>query len=65
VKDESVMTVIARRLLGLKTPTTPTVFEALVDTIVEQQISMREATSIEKRILLNSSEECLNHNLWQ
>ncbi len=53
VKDDQVMAGLTRKLWGLKTPTTPTVFEALVDAIVEQQISMKVATSIENRIIKN------------
>jgi DNA-3-methyladenine glycosylase II len=34
---------IAQQLYGLKNPTTPTVFEALLDSIVEQQISLKVA----------------------
>ena len=53
VKDDQVMAGLTSKLWGLKTPTTPTVFEALVDAIVEQQISMKVATSIENRIIKN------------
>ncbi|MGZ4850680.1 MAG: DNA-3-methyladenine glycosylase family protein [Candidatus Bathyarchaeia archaeon] len=35
----------------LKNPTTPTVFEALVDSIVEQQISIKVARTIEERLV--------------
>jgi DNA-3-methyladenine glycosylase II len=50
VKDDQVMATVTRRLWGLKSPTTPTVFEALVDAIVEQQISIKVANTIEARI---------------
>ncbi|MGA2934103.1 MAG: DNA-3-methyladenine glycosylase [Methanomicrobiales archaeon] len=50
VKDDPVMSAIARRLRGLKPPRTMTVFEALVDSIIEQQISLTAAHSIEKRV---------------
>jgi DNA-3-methyladenine glycosylase II len=53
VKDDKVMACLTRKLWGLKSPTTPTVFEALVDAVVEQQISMKVATSIENRIVKN------------
>jgi DNA-3-methyladenine glycosylase II len=53
VKNDQVMGAITRRLWGLKIPTTLTVFEALVDAIVEQQISMKVATSIERKIIKN------------
>ena len=51
VRDDAVMSVIARRLRGLKPPRTSTVFEALIDSIVEQQISLAAAHSIEKRVV--------------
>lgn len=50
VKDDEIMADLTRKLYGLKSPTTPTVFEALVDSIVEQQISLKVATKIEGRI---------------
>ena len=53
VKGDQVMNALTRKLWGLKTPTTPSVFEALVDAIVEQQISMKVATSIERKIVKN------------
>jgi DNA-3-methyladenine glycosylase II len=40
-----------RRLRGLKAPTTPTVFEALVDSVIEQQISLKAAHSIQNRLI--------------
>jgi DNA-3-methyladenine glycosylase II len=51
VKNDKTMADITRRLWGLKSPTTPTVFEALVDSIVEQQISLKVANSLEYRII--------------
>ena len=51
VKDDKVLSKLSKELFGLKTPTTPTVFEALVDSIVEQQISLKAAHSIEGRII--------------
>ena len=50
VKDDQVMAAVTHRLWGLKSLTTPTVFEALVDAIVEQQISIKVANTIEARI---------------
>ncbi len=50
VQDDKVMTAITHRLWGLKIPTTATVFEALVDAIVEQQISIKVARTLEARI---------------
>jgi len=51
VKDDKIMAQLTRKLWGLKIPTTPTIFEALVDSIVEQQISLKVANSIENRII--------------
>jgi DNA-3-methyladenine glycosylase II len=51
VKDDKIMAHLTHELRGLKSPTTPTVFEALVDSIVEQQISLKVANSIENRII--------------
>jgi DNA-3-methyladenine glycosylase II len=50
VKNDQVMAAVTRKLWGLKSPTTSTVFEALVDAIVEQQISIKVAHTIEARI---------------
>lgn len=50
VKGDGVMSHIVQRLRGFKFPVTPTVFEALVDAIVEQQISIKVARDIEERL---------------
>ena len=50
VENDSEMKKITRQLYGLKNPTTPTVFESLVDSIVEQQISIKVAHMIEQRL---------------
>jgi DNA-3-methyladenine glycosylase II len=49
VEEDRVMSAMARTLRGLKPPRTATVFEALLDSIIEQQISLSAAQSIEKR----------------
>jgi DNA-3-methyladenine glycosylase II len=49
VQADPVMSAMARRLRGLKPPRTPTVFEALLDSVIEQQISLAAAHSIERR----------------
>jgi len=51
VKNDKIMAHLTHELWGLKIPTTPTVFEALVDSIVEQQISLKVANSIENKII--------------
>jgi DNA-3-methyladenine glycosylase II len=50
VENDSAMHQIAQQLYGLKNPTTQTVFESLVDSIVEQQISIKVAHTIEQRL---------------
>jgi DNA-3-methyladenine glycosylase II len=49
VQGDSVMAQVTQRLCGFKFPTTPTVFESLIDAIVEQQISIKVARNIEDR----------------
>jgi DNA-3-methyladenine glycosylase II len=51
VKNDKIIAHLTHKLWGLKSPTTPTVFEALVDSIVEQQISLKVANSLENRII--------------
>ena len=51
VKGDRVMAKITQRLRGLRNPSTATVFEALVDSIVEQQISLKVAWSLERRLI--------------
>ena len=50
VKANPIMHKITQKLYGLKNPTTPTVFEALVDSIIEQQISIKVAVNIETKL---------------
>jgi DNA-3-methyladenine glycosylase II len=50
-ENDPAMKQITQQLYGLKNPTTPTVFESLVDSIVEQQISIKVAHTIEERIV--------------
>jgi DNA-3-methyladenine glycosylase II len=49
VRADPVMSALARHLRGLKPPKTATLFEALLDSIIEQQISLSAAHSIEGR----------------
>lgn len=51
VKCDGVMLSLTRRLRGLRSPSTPSVFEALIDSIIEQQISLAVARSIEGRVV--------------
>jgi DNA-3-methyladenine glycosylase II len=50
-KTDRVMAHLTRKLRGLKSPTTPTIFEALIDSIVEQQISLKIANKMEERLI--------------
>jgi len=51
VKNDRVMSAIVGKLRGLKSPRTPTVFEALVSSIIEQQISLMVAHSMESKVV--------------
>jgi len=51
VRNDKIMAILARKLFGLKSPTTQFAFEALVDCIVEQQISLKVANTFERRII--------------
>jgi DNA-3-methyladenine glycosylase II len=51
VQNDPIMKEISIHLKGLKSPTTPTVFEALVDSIIEQQISLTAARSMEEKLV--------------
>lgn len=57
VKDDKIMAHLTRELRGLKNPTTQTVFEAMVESIVEQQISLKVAHSLERRIIKNFGDQ--------
>ena len=49
-ENDPAMHKITQQLCGFKFPTTPTAFEGLVDAIVEQQISIKVARTIEERL---------------
>lgn len=51
VSGDPVMSRMVKSLYGLKSPTTPTVFEALVDAITEQQISLIAARTMQTRLI--------------
>ena len=48
---------ITRQLRGLKIPATESAFEALVNAIIEQQLSLEASYSIEKRLIKTFGEE--------
>jgi DNA-3-methyladenine glycosylase II len=51
VINDRVMARLTQELRGLKSPATATVFEALFDSIVEQQISLRVAHGLERNLI--------------
>lgn len=51
IENDPVMARIAGSFRGLKSPTTPTVFEALTDSIIEQQISLAVARMLRTRLI--------------
>lgn len=51
MEDDPVLSGLTRRLYGLAIPVTPTVFEALADSIIEQQISLAAARAVENRLI--------------
>jgi DNA-3-methyladenine glycosylase II len=51
IKGDRVISQIAKQLYGLKNPTTSTVFESLVDSIIEQQISIKVAIGLEEKLI--------------
>lgn len=51
IKNDRIMSTIVDKLRGLRSPRTPTVFEALVSSIIEQQISLSVAHSMERKVV--------------
>ncbi len=51
VAGDPVLAGLTARLRGVRAPATPTVFEALADSVIEQQISLKAARSIENRLI--------------
>jgi DNA-3-methyladenine glycosylase II len=51
VASDKILTDLTKRLRGLRIPSTPTVFEALVDSIIEQQISLDVAHVLETNLI--------------
>lgn len=59
IEKDQIMHRITQQLYGLKSPTTMMVFEALVDSIVEQQISIKVAHTLEERLVKNFGESLI------
>ncbi|MDD1712122.1 MAG: hypothetical protein LUQ69_03020 [Methanoregulaceae archaeon] len=57
VENDPVMARIAESFRGLKSPTTPTVFEALTDSIIEQQISLAVARLLRARLIKKTGKQ--------
>jgi DNA-3-methyladenine glycosylase II len=51
MEHDEVMRPLSRKLRGLKSSTTLTVFEALIDSIIEQQISLTVAHTVQNRLI--------------
>ncbi len=51
IRNDKIISELAMKLRGLKSPTTPTVFESLIDSIIEQQISLNVAHSFERNLI--------------
>ena len=51
VENDKILKRITEKLRGLHSPSTQTVYEALMDSIVEQQISLKVATAMERRMI--------------
>jgi len=51
INRDEIMSKLIEQLRGLKSPTTQTVFEALISSITEQQISLAAAFSVQKRMI--------------
>jgi DNA-3-methyladenine glycosylase II len=51
VGNDRIMSGLTRKLRGLRSPTAETVFEALISSITEQQISLNVALNIQRRII--------------
>ena len=57
VKGDKVLATFTRRLRGLRSPTTTTVFEALISSIIEQQISLNVALVLEDNLIKASGDK--------
>ena len=51
IQNDPVMAELSGKLSGLKNPATPTVFQALFDSIIEQQIALNVAHVLQRRVI--------------
>jgi DNA-3-methyladenine glycosylase II len=64
-REDPVMTVLVQKLRGLKSPVTSTPFEALIDSIIEQQISLKAAHGLERNLIKKFGDTLtLNGNVY-
>jgi DNA-3-methyladenine glycosylase II len=65
VKKDRIMAHIIMRLHGLKSPTTQFAFEALIDSIIEQQISLKVANTFERKLTKKFGDAlCLDSEIY-
>jgi DNA-3-methyladenine glycosylase II len=65
VAGDPILADLTVRLRGVKAPVTHTVFEALIDSIIEQQISLKAAHSIEARLIRTvGKQRVLDGTVW-
>lgn len=63
IREDHLMADVARNLSGLKAPQTSTVFEALVTSIIEQQISIRVARRLESKLVKRFGERLIANGM--
>lgn len=51
VENDATLASMTKKLIGLKSPTTQFAFEALVNSVIEQQISLKVAQSLERKMI--------------
>jgi DNA-3-methyladenine glycosylase II len=65
IARDTFMAGLILRLRGLRVPATPTVFEALVDSVIEQQISLTAARRVENRLIRAAGNSAVfDGNTW-
>ena len=57
MKEDKILSKLIPKLRGLNSPTTPTFFDSIVTSIIEQQISLKAAHSIETRMIKKYGEK--------
>ncbi len=62
LENDEILSKLIPKLRGLKIPNTPTFFEAIVSSIIEQQISLKAAHSIENRMIKKYGQKLILDN---